>query len=170
LRTRSRRKLNPTRLQFIWHAQTTAIDIPKQFRRHAVRGLTREPKLIWTRNRKIAQQIEKMDQQAGGQPWVWRIQARRCPHCRRWSIGSAARFQHEFESLAWVSGKPVPPCNLTCNNARVMGELFSKAGLLARFHREPESTAKAILDLPIEFEFSSAANGAKVGTLRQMRR
>ena len=45
-----------------------------------------------------------------------------------------------------------------------MGELFSDADLLARFHREPESTAKAILDLPIEFEFSSAASGAKVGS------
>jgi len=109
---------------------TTAIDIPKQFRRHAVRGLTREPKVIWTRNRKIAQQIEKMDEQVGGRPQVWKYVARRCPHCRRWWIGSAARFQHEFESLAWVSGKTVPPCNLTCNNARVMGELFSKAGLL----------------------------------------
>ena len=41
-----------------------------------------------------------------------------------------------------------------------MGELFCDLDLLARFHREPESTAKAILDLPIEFEFSSAANGA----------
>ena len=70
---RNRRKLNPTRQQFIWRAVTTAIDIPKQFRRHAVRRLTREPKLIWTRNRKIAQQIEKMGQQAGGQPWVWPI-------------------------------------------------------------------------------------------------
>jgi len=67
----------------------------------------------------------------------------------------------------------MPPCNFTCNNARVMGELFSKAGLLARFHRDPESTTKAILDLPIEFEFSSAANGAKVGSqsrFREMRR
>jgi len=105
-----------------------------------------------------------MDKQAGGQPWVWRIQARRCPHCRRWWLGIAAHIQHEFESLAWLSGKPVPPCNYTCNNARVMGELFSDADLLARFHREPESTAKAILDLPIEFEFSSAASGAKVGS------
>jgi len=46
----------------------------------------------------------------------------------------------------------------------MMGELFSDADLLPRFRREPESTAKAILDLPIEFEFSSAANGAKVGS------
>ena len=63
----------------------------------------------------------------------------------------------------------MPPCNFTCNNARVMSEMFSKAGLLAKFHREPESTAKAILDLPIEFEFSSAANGAKVGSQRTAR-
>jgi hypothetical protein len=42
--------------------------------------------------------------------------------------------------------------------------MFSDANLSARFHREPELTAKAILDLPIEFEFSSAANGAKVGS------
>ena len=90
--------------------------------------------------------------------------ARRCPHCRRWWLGIAAQIQHEFESLAWVSGKPVPPCNFTCNNATVMGELFSDADLLARFLREPESTAKAILDLPIEFEFSTAASGAIVGS------
>jgi len=165
LRIRSRRKLNPTRQQFIWCAETTAIDIPKQFRRHAVRGLTREPKLIWTCNRKIAQQIEKMDEQAGGRPQVWKCVARRCPHCRRWWLGIAAQIQHEFESLAWLRGKPMPLCNSTCNNARVMAELFSNPGFLAKFRREPESTAKAILDFlrfPIEFEFSTVATGANV--------
>ena len=105
-----------------------------------------------------------MDEQAGGRPQVWKCVARRCPHCRRWWLGIAAQIQHEFESLAWLRGKPMPPCNFTCNNARVLGELFSDADLLARFHREPGSTVKAILDLPIEFEFSNAANGAKVGS------
>jgi len=59
----------------------------------------------------------------------------------------------------------MPLCNSTCNNARVMAELFSNPGFLAKFRREPESTAKAILDFlrfPIEFEFSTVATGANV--------
>jgi hypothetical protein len=74
-----------------------------------------------------------------------------------------AHIQHEFEAIAWLSGKPVPPCHSTCNNARVMAVLLSSAELMLSFFRNPESMAKAILDLPIEFEFSSAAGGANVG-------
>jgi hypothetical protein len=45
-----------------------------------------------------------------------------------------------------------------------MAELPTGADLIAKFFRDPESTAKAVLDLPIELEFSSALSGAKVGS------
>ena len=42
---------NPTRRQLIWQVNTTAIDIPREFRKYHVRGFPREPREIWTRNR-----------------------------------------------------------------------------------------------------------------------
>ena len=154
------RKLNPTRPQFIWRVKTTAIDIPRQFRHYHVAGFDREPRLTWTRNRKVAEQIGNPDEQAGGQPRVSRHVARRCAYCGCWWLGFIARFLREFECRAWISGEPIPPCP-GCRNARVWAAVSSSPDLLTRYLRDPESTAKAILDLPIELEFSGAASGPR---------
>ena len=85
--------------------------------------------MIWTRQHKVAKQIKKKDKEAGGQPEVWRFVARRCTHCRRWWLGSAAHFLRDFEGLAWLSGKP-----LQITRKNLLGDSENREGCAAFAH------------------------------------
>ena len=113
-----RRRLNPTRVQYIWCVKTTAIDIPREFQRYAVRGFGREKRVIWTRQRKIAEQISNADEQAGGQAYPMPFQFWRCPLRGRCFIGLRAQEQQQHEGLAWLRSKPLGSCSEECNNIR----------------------------------------------------
>ena len=101
-RNTNRHKLNPTRPQFIWRVETTAIEIPREFWCYAVPGFTQERRVIWTRQRKIAQQISNADEQAGGHPWPFQYESRKCLLCGQWRIGFRAQIQRENESIVWL--------------------------------------------------------------------
>ena len=90
---------NPTRVQRIWCVKTSAIDIPREYRRYAVPGFGREPRVIWTRQRKIAQQISNADEQAGGQAYPMPFQFWGCPLCGRCFIGLMAQEHRQREGL-----------------------------------------------------------------------
>ena len=53
--------------RYIWRVETTAIDIPREVLRRSMPGFGREPSVIWTRQRKIAEQISNADERPGGQ-------------------------------------------------------------------------------------------------------
>jgi hypothetical protein len=171
LDTAKPRKLNPTRPQFIWRVKTTAIDVPREFWRYAVPGFTPEPRVIWTRQRRIALQISKADEQSGGHPWPFQYEARQCLLCGWWRIGYGAQIQRESESIAWLSGKPLGPCSPRCEHAGGMIKLFSDPPWSGKYFSDwlslPESadgTSNLLPHLPHNLRFSNAVRGCSVGS------
>ena len=132
------RPLNPTRRQIIWQVNTTAIDIPREFRKYHVRGFPREPREIWTRNRMAVKRICSADQMAGGNPWPFRHEYRQCGYCGRRMVGLQAQIRRWYEACAWV---PVWPCSGACAASN------------------PKS-----LDKSMPSRFSSALGGCRAGS------
>ena len=107
---------NPTRRsERIWCVRTYAIDIPWKLRRLGVPGFTRSARELWTKNRKVAEQIAQADERSGGRYDAFPFPARRCARCGRWILGFATRFQKEIELMAWLRGDAsIPPCSKAC--------------------------------------------------------
>ena len=147
-----RRRRNPTRVQHIWCVKTTAINIPREYRRYAVPGFGGEPRVIWTRQRKIAQQISNADEQAGGQAYPMPCGVWRCPLCGRWHIGLPAQEQRQRECFAWLRGKPLGPCGPWCNDVR------------AFIQCNPTFADVLGLGRPNDLGVSDSASGYKMGS------
>ena len=64
-----RRRPNPTRVQYIWRVETIAIDTPREFRGHVTPGVGRDLRVIWTRQRKVAEQISNADNRESGEAY-----------------------------------------------------------------------------------------------------
>jgi hypothetical protein len=106
---------NPTRRQLIWQITTIAIDIPKEFRKYHVRDFPRKPREIWTRNRRAVKWICSADKIAGGNPWPFPHDYRRCGYCGRRMVGLQAEIRRWWEACAWLNGVPVGPCSDDCS-------------------------------------------------------
>jgi len=110
----SRIRCNPSKRQIIWQVETTAIDIPKEFGEYHVRTFPRGPRELWTRNRSAAQRISALDRLAGGNPWPFPHDYRRCGYCGLRMIGLQAQIRQFHEAWAWMNGIAVSPCGCDC--------------------------------------------------------
>jgi hypothetical protein len=114
----SRIRLNPSRPQLVWHVTTTAIDIPREYRRYRVPELSHGPRTMWTRNRRAAYALCAVDEAAGGEPWPFPYAFRRCGYCGRPILGLPAQMQRDEEARAWLSGRAVDPCSWVCSGLK----------------------------------------------------
>ena len=140
----SRIQCNPSKRQIIWQVTTTVTDIPKEFDKYHVRAFERSPREIWTRNHEAAKRICAGDWRAGGNPWPFPHEYRRCAYCGRQMIGSGAWYRRIQEACAWLGGTPVGSCSRYCNGPETT--------------ENPKSLGKSPLS-----SFSDALNGCRAG-------
>lgn len=110
----TRHGLQPTRAQSVYRIQTDAISIPEWAKHRAIPGFSREPDVIWVKQRSVAKMIAEYDRAAGGRPSIVEFEARRCPLCARWTLGLDAQMLRQNEEAARLSRKPLEPCSIWC--------------------------------------------------------
>jgi hypothetical protein len=110
----SRHGLKPTRAQTVYRVETDATNIPEWAEHRAIPGFSREPDVIWVKQRNLAKTIAEHDRAAGGQPRIDPFEARRCPLCKRWHLGPDAQMLRHAEETARLSRKPLEPCSIWC--------------------------------------------------------
>ena len=111
----------PARVKRVHCVETDAIEIPDWARRHALEHFTREPKLIWVKQRNVANVIADEDRRHGGTPRQTHHQAYQCPTCKRWSLGVQAEQlarQVAHQRLAVATSCTVEPvsCGIHCEH------------------------------------------------------
>jgi hypothetical protein len=110
--------LTEIRAMSVYRVETQAIDTPEWAEKYAIPEFSREPDVIWVKQRGTAKLIARYDKEAGGTPRVDECEARRCPYCTRWMIGFEAAEQRKRELAVRLSlGKlKLPPCNFICES------------------------------------------------------
>jgi len=135
----TRHGLQPPRAQTVYRVQTDAINIPEWAECRAIPGFSREPDVIWVKQRNVAKMIAEYDRAAGGRPSICEFEARRCPLCRRWHLGLDAQTLRESEEASRLSRKPLEPCSIWCQPVQTPspGLVAHRNRILARTARWP---------------------------------
>ena len=100
-------RLNPTRCNISGVLKQLRLTFRGEFRGHLTLGFGRDFRVMWTRQRKVAEQISNADNQKSGRAYPKPFQFWRCPLCGRCLIGLIAQEHRQREGLAWLTGQPL---------------------------------------------------------------
>ena len=111
--------VSPAKVKRVHCVETDAIEIPKWALRHALPHFTLEPKLIWVKQRNVANEIAAEDGRHDGRPRLTHHQAYQCPTCKRWSLGIAAvqlarAVEHQRLAIRTACTSEPVSCGIHC--------------------------------------------------------